>query len=84
MNILIVGGSSLGDIIHNMPKATDLCRQFPMARVDWVVEEAYVPLVQLHQGISTVIPVAMRRWRKQIMNPDTRLEIKHSVTVASM
>ena len=50
--ILLVRMSSLGDILHTFPAATDLRRALPDAQLDWVVEEAYVPLVHLHPGVT--------------------------------
>jgi heptosyltransferase-1 len=63
MDILFVKTSSLGDIIHHMPAVTDARRKLPDARLVWVVEEAFVPLVRLHPAVDEVIPVAVRRWR---------------------
>src|SRR6185436_1042701 len=62
--ILLVRMSSLGDILHTFPAATDLRRALPEARIDWVVEEAYVPLVQMHPGVSQAIAFSLRRWRR--------------------
>src|SRR4051812_4985685 len=66
--ILLVRMSSLGDILHTFPAATDIRRARPDAALDWVVEEAYVPLVRMHPGVTRIIPVALRRWRKQVLN----------------
>ncbi len=68
---LIVKTSSLGDVIHAMPAVTEWCMQRPDARIDWVVEEAYAPLVRLHPGVRRVIPVAWRRWRKALARRTT-------------
>ena len=62
--ILIVKTSSLGDVVHNLPVASDIRRRFPDAHIDWVVEEPYTPLVRLHSAVRRVIPVALRRWRR--------------------
>jgi heptosyltransferase I len=67
--------SSLGDVVHNMPMVSDVRRHFPDARIDWVVEEAYVDLVRLHRDVRQVIPFALRRWRKSLGSPATRAEI---------
>jgi len=65
--ILIVKTSSMGDVIHNMPVIADLHAAFGPGQVaiDWVVEEAYAELPQMHAGVARVLPVALRRWRKQ-------------------
>ena len=67
LRILLVKTSSLGDVVHNFPVASDLQRHFPDAAIDWVVEEAYVALVKLHPAVRQVIPVALRRWRKHLL-----------------
>jgi heptosyltransferase-1 len=63
--------SSLGDIIHTFPAATDLRRALPDAALDWVVEESYVPLARMHPGVTRVLPVALRRWRRELLSPRT-------------
>ena len=72
---LIVKTSSLGDVVHNFPVASDMRRHFPDALIDWVVEEPYAPLVRLHSAVRRVIPVAMRRWRQRLLSRATWREI---------
>jgi heptosyltransferase-1 len=69
--ILLIRMSSLGDIIHTFPAATDLRRALPDAALDWVVEEAYVPLARMHPGVTRVLPLALRRWRRQLASAAT-------------
>jgi heptosyltransferase-1 len=73
--ILLIKTSSLGDVVHNLPVVSDICYQFPDAVIDWAVEEAYVPLVALHPDVHQVIPVAVRRWRRQVWCASTWREI---------
>lgn len=75
MKILIVRVSSLGDVVHNMPMLQDILHHHPQAQIDWVVEEAYVGLVRLPLGVRRIIPVALRRWRKQWWSKEVRAEI---------
>src|ERR1700687_920859 len=74
-DILFIKTSSLGDVIHHMPALTEARLRLPDARFSWVVEEAFVPLVQLHPGVCEVIPVASRRWRREAFAPSTWREI---------
>jgi heptosyltransferase-1 len=74
MRILIVKLSSLGDVIQTMAVLPDVLEVFPNAQVDWVVEEAFAPLVQLAHGVRAVIPVGQRRWRKSYFSAATRAE----------
>ncbi|MDP2794837.1 MAG: lipopolysaccharide heptosyltransferase I [Sulfurisoma sp.] len=75
MRILLVKTSSLGDVIHNLPVATDLRRRFPDATIDWVVEESFADLPRLHPAVRRVIPVALRRWRRTLLSPATWREM---------
>jgi heptosyltransferase-1 len=70
-DILFIKTSSLGDVIHHMPAVSDARRHQPEARIGWVVEEAFAPLVRLHRAVDSVIPVASRRWRKAPFAPST-------------
>jgi heptosyltransferase I len=68
-NILLIKTSSLGDVVHNLPVVSDIRARFPRARIDWVVEEAYRDIVGMHPGVRRAIPVALRRWRGNMLNP---------------
>lgn len=73
-SIILIKTSSLGDVLHNLPVVADICKHVPDARIDWVVEENFVPLAVLHPKIYRAIPVAVRRWRKSYWQ--SRDEIK--------
>ncbi|MBM3344891.1 MAG: lipopolysaccharide heptosyltransferase I [Betaproteobacteria bacterium] len=75
LRVLLVKTSSLGDVVHNLPVATDVRRHFPDATIDWVVEEPFVALARMHPAVRRVIPVAVRRWRSQVLGPSTWKEL---------
>ncbi len=74
-DILFVKTSSLGDLIHNMPALMDARRHRPEARFTWIVEEMYLPLMRFHPYIDHLVPIAMRRWRRQLHRLQTWREI---------
>ena len=74
MRILLVKLSSLGDVVQTLPVLHDIDSRFPQARIDWVVEEAFAPLVQRAGRLDRVLPVAQRRWRKSRWDPATRAQ----------
>ena len=74
MRILIVKLSSLGDVIQTMAVVPDLHAMFPDAQIDWVVEEAFAPLVQEVSGVRRELPIAQRRWRKSWFSAPTKTE----------
>ena len=74
MRVLIVKLSSLGDVVQTMPVVHDILAAFPRAQIDWVVEEAFAPLVQEVSGVRRVLPIAQRRWRKSWFSAPTKAE----------
>ncbi len=67
MRVLIVKTSSMGDVIHTLPALTDAKRALPHITFDWVVEEGFAEVPAWHPAVDRVIPVAIRRWRKQLL-----------------
>lgn len=66
MRVLLIKTSSLGDVIHALPALTDAARAIPGIRFDWVVEEGFAEIPSWHPAVAGVIPVAIRRWRKNL------------------
>lgn len=58
----------MGDIIHTFPAITDAVKQCDSIQFDWVVEEAFSGIVRWHPAVDKVIPIAIRRWRKNIFS----------------
>ena len=72
MRVLIVKTSSMGDVLHTLPALTDAMRAIPGIRFDWVVEEGFAQIPGWHPAVDRVIPVAIRRWRKNWFGSETR------------
>ncbi len=56
----------MGDIIHTLPAVTDAASAVPNVQFDWVVEEAFTEIPKWHNQVQGIIPIALRRWRKNI------------------
>jgi heptosyltransferase-1 len=60
--------------LHNLPIVWDLRKRLPDSQIDWIVEEAYVHLLEplksteSFRGIDRIIPLALRRWRKNLFS----------------
>jgi len=52
----------------------DIRAALPQARIDWVVEKAFAPLVQRCEGVEAVVGCELRRWRKSPLGSQTRQE----------
>jgi heptosyltransferase I len=74
--VLLVKISSLGDVVHNLPVASDIRAALPDAEIAWVVEEAFAAIPRLHPAVARVIPVAIRRWRSTLWRRETRDEVR--------
>lgn len=72
MRVLIVKTSSMGDVLHTLPALTDAMQAIPGITFDWVVEEGFAQIPGWHPAVERVIPVAIRRWRKNWFGSDTR------------
>ncbi|HID7802497.1 TPA: lipopolysaccharide heptosyltransferase RfaC [Proteus mirabilis] len=80
--VLIVKTSSMGDVLHTLPALTDARAAYPGIGFDWVVEEGFAQIPSWHQAVDTVIPVAIRRWRKNWFSAPIRAEraqFRHSI-----
>ncbi len=64
MHVLLIKTSSLGDVIHALPAITEASQHLPDLRFDWMIEEPFAEVGEWHPAVEKVIPVAIRRWRK--------------------
>ena len=78
MRIALIKMSSMGDVIHALPVVSDILRVHPDATIDWVVEPPFAPLARLHGGVNELLPVALRRWRREMRLPETRAAFKRA------
>jgi heptosyltransferase-1 len=52
---LVVRLGSLGDLVHTLPAVAALRASFPRARIEWVVDQKWWPLVNQFDGVDDVI-----------------------------
>ena len=74
--ILLVKTSSLGDVVHNLPVASDVARAVPGVEIDWAVEETFASIPSLHPAVREILPLAIRRWRRRPFAGDTWREVR--------
>jgi len=70
---LIVRLGSLGDVIHAIPAAAALRARHPRARIDWVADPRYVPLLQMVEGLDEVVAVDPRAGIGRLLGTIRRL-----------
>jgi heptosyltransferase-1 len=54
LRILLVKLSSFGDVLHALPTLEALREAYPRARITWLVEAAYAPLLAGHPALNEV------------------------------
>jgi heptosyltransferase-1 len=54
-----------------LPAITDAAHYIPDIKFDWVVEEHFADVARWHPNVNQVIPVGIRRWRKQLTSAQT-------------
>jgi heptosyltransferase-1 len=65
MRILLIRTSALGDVVHALPVLGALRRGLPRARIAWIVEAPFSPLLAGHPDLDLAIPVRLREWRRR-------------------
>lgn len=65
--ILIVKLTSMGDLVQLLPAITDAANAIPGIRFDWVVDESFKAVPNLHPAIDKLIQIPYRRWKKNII-----------------
>jgi len=66
--IALIKPSALGDIAHSLPVLTALRVRFPAARITWVVNTAYEPLIRNHPDLTDTLPFDRGMFRRGVWN----------------
>lgn len=61
--ILILKPSSLGDVVHTLPCAAWLRRVYPQAKIRWLVNTEWAPLLEGNPCLDEVIEFPRRKFR---------------------
>jgi heptosyltransferase-1 len=77
--ILVIRTSALGDIVHCLPALRALRAGFPQARIGWVVEDVFAPLLERDPDLDEVLVVRLRRWRRSPLSRTTLRELRSSL-----
>jgi len=64
MRIAIVRLSALGDIINSALILQFIKQAYPTARIEWICEEAFAPIIEDHPLLDAVHTVAIKRAKK--------------------
>jgi heptosyltransferase-1 len=73
-SILIVKLSAIGDVVHTLPLLEVLRKNFPDARIDWLVEEEAAQVIEGHEGMDRMLVSGRKSWQKRLMRKGRRSE----------
>lgn len=76
MKVLIIKTSSLGDVIHALPVVDYLQQVSAGIEIDWVVEEAFLPILEHNPHLAQIHIVRTKKWRKAPFSVTTRNDLK--------
>ncbi|MBY0504565.1 MAG: glycosyltransferase family 9 protein [Bryobacteraceae bacterium] len=63
MNILVVRLGAMGDILHTLPAVELLHRTRPEAKIYWIAESRWHPLLEGHPALAGLLPFDRHSWR---------------------
>ncbi len=61
--------------MHSLPVLAALRRHLPEARLGWLVESAFAPLLENHPDLDDLLVVRLRRWRNEPFSRRTWVEL---------
>jgi heptosyltransferase-1 len=77
--VLIVKLSALGDVAHALPVLDYLGRIAPGTEIDWAVDRRFAGLLQGIPGIRRVVPLDLKRWKREWSTAAARREASAAV-----
>lgn len=74
-SILLIRPSALGDVCRTVPVLASMRAAFPDARIDWVVNEGYLPAVSAHPGLTSAIGFPRSRFGQFWRSPQVLADL---------
>ena len=79
-SILVIKLSAIGDVVHSLPFLDVLRKNFPDARIDWLVEADAAPILQGHAAIDRLFVSSRKPWQKRLVETGGYLPVFREVT----
>ncbi len=62
-NVLLIKPGSLGDVVHALPVAAALHRAWPQARISWVIDPRWQPILAGNPALAECVPFPRQEFR---------------------
>ncbi len=66
LQILIVKLSAIGDVVHTLAFLDVLHQNYPLAKIDWVVEESAAAIIHGHPSLRRVLVSKRKSWVRHL------------------
>ncbi|HKQ60654.1 MAG TPA: glycosyltransferase family 9 protein, partial [Candidatus Polarisedimenticolaceae bacterium] len=63
--VLVVRLGAMGDILRTLPAVRQVRAALPLARLHWVLDEPWSPLLAGHPDLDGLVPLPRSEWRRQ-------------------
>lgn len=73
--VLIVRPSALGDVCRTVPVLASLKRAFPDAKIDWLVQDTFVPAIASHPDLNQALAFPRARLARWWRSPSAAAEL---------
>jgi heptosyltransferase I len=74
-SILVVKLSAIGDVVHSLPLLEVLRKNFPGARIDWLVEEEASQIIEGHKDLDHMIVSRRKSWQRRFLRGNQRAAV---------
>jgi heptosyltransferase-1 len=78
-SILLIKLSAIGDVVHSLPLLEVLRKNFPEARIDWLVEEEASQIVEGHRDLDRAILSRRKSWQKRFLMPGQKVMVLREI-----
>lgn len=72
-SILLIKLSAIGDVVHALPLLEVLRKNFPKARIDWLVEEEASSIIEGHRDLNSLIISRRKSWQRRFFRSGGQL-----------
>ncbi len=69
LSIAVVRLGAMGDIVRVLPAVRLLRIHLPDARIHWICDDRWAPLLEGHRDLDSVVALPRSRWRREYRRP---------------
>lgn len=79
LSIAVVRLGAMGDIVRVLPAVRLLRIHLPDARIHWICDDRWAPLLEGHRDLDSVVALPQSRWRRERRRPSAWASIARAI-----